>query len=287
MLMEASTRQAQLQSLLADFSLEITSKDVASLEAAAPALAPATQISVTFLPNEDLQVAAGAVLAVRRLGFVPVPHLSARRLKSQRELDDYLGRLVAEAAVDHVFVIAGDPPRPEGPYEDALALIRSGVLGRHGIRHVGIAGYPEGHPDISQDKLWRALHDKHKVLREAGVEFEIVTQFGFDAEPVLAWLARLRQEGLQAPVRIGVAGPASIKTLLRFAARCGVGASAKVMAKYGLSLAHLLGSAGPDPVIKDLAAGLDPARHGDVRLHFYPFGGLAKTAEWVRDFRRA
>jgi methylenetetrahydrofolate reductase (NADPH) len=101
---------------------------------------------------------------------------------------------------------------------------------------------------------------------------------------VLDWLAKLRDGGIAAPVRIGVPGPASVKTLLRFAARCGVGASASVMAKYGVSITKLLNTAGPDALIAELAASIDPARHGEVVLHFYPFGGLAKTAQWVRDF---
>ncbi len=113
-----------------------------------------------------------------------------------------------------------------------------------------------------------------------------MTQFGFDAEPVLEWLKGVRAAGVDSTVRVGVAGPASIKALLRFAARCGVGTSAKVMKKYGLSITQLLGSAGPDPILADLSEGLTAA-HGDVTLHFYPFGGLVRTSEWVADYRRA
>jgi methylenetetrahydrofolate reductase (NADPH) len=120
-----------------------------------------------------------------------------------------------------------------------------------------------------------------------GHDFAVVTQFGFDAEPILAWLAQLREANVHGLVRVGVPGPANVKTLLRFAARCGVGASTKVMSKYGVSITRLLTTAGPDALIEDLARGLSPARHGEVLLHFYPFGGLKTTAEWVRDYRRA
>jgi methylenetetrahydrofolate reductase (NADPH) len=113
----------------------------------------------------------------------------------------------------------------------------------------------------------------------------VVTQFTFDAEPVLAWLGQVRKVGVQALVRIGVPGPASVKRLLAFASRCGVGASTKVMKKYGMSLTKLLSKAGPDHVIQDYATGLDPARHGEVLIHLYPFGGLRATAEWIHDFR--
>jgi methylenetetrahydrofolate reductase (NADPH) len=221
---------------------------------------------------------------VRRAGLVPVPHISARRLTSPAELESFLNGLTARAGVDHVFVVAGDQGDPQGPYEDALAVIASGVLGKYGIRRVSIAGYPEGHPVISTPALWQALQAKQETLARLGLEGEIMTQFSFDAEPVVAWLAAVRAAGIDLPVRIGVAGPASVKTLLRFATRCGVGASAKVMSKYGLSLTRLLGTAGPDPFLADLTERLVPTVHGKIMLHLYPFGGLRKTAEWARDY---
>ena len=133
--------------------------------------------------------------------------------------------------------------------------------------------------------MWQAKRDKQAAILERGHDFAVVTQFAFDAEPVLAWLEQVRKAGVHALVRVGVPGPASVKRLLAFASRCGVGASTKVMKKYGMSLAKLLSTAGPDKLIEEYAAGLDPAKHGEVLIHFYPFGGLRATAEWVRDFR--
>ena len=269
---------------LADYSIEMTAKDMPSLKEAHQALAAGTQISVTFLPGEELPARVEAAALVRSLGFKPMSHISARRLQSEAELEGFLAQLAERAQIDRVFVIAGDPPRPQGPYEDALAVIRTGLLGRYGVKKVGISGYPEGHPDISNEKLWKALHDKKAVLGDLGHEFEIITQFAFDADPMLLWLQQVREAGIMEPVRIGLPGPASVKTLLRFAARCGVGASAKVMAKYGVSITKLLNTAGPDALIQEFADRLDPALHGDVRIHFYPFGGLGKTAEWIKNF---
>ena len=285
------TRQADaaspLSDLLRDYSLEMNARDITKLEDAAHVIPPGTPISITFLPNEDFAARVRAAVAVRRLGFLPIPHISARRMTSETELESFLAALASEASIDRVFVVAGDPPRAEGPYEDALAVIRTGLLGAYGVKHVGVSGYPEGHPDISEAKLWQALRDKQAALKDLGHDFSIMTQFGFDAEPVLAWLAQVRREGVQAPVRIGVAGPTSVQALLRFAARCGVGTSAKVLSKYGVSITRLLTTAGPDPIITALAKALDPAVHGQVGLHFYPFGGFLKTAEWVPQFRRS
>ncbi len=276
--------QLASQELLRDYSLEITAKDIANFTEAAPHLARGTAVSITFLPGDEPDMRVSTAAAVKELGFEPVSHISARRLRSSEELETFLARLTGEAGVNRVFVVAGDPPQPEGPYEDALSIIRTGLLEKYGIRRVGISGYPEGHPDISDDTLWRALKDKHAAIREAGHEVDITTQFGFDAEPVLAWLERVRQEGIDARVRVGIAGPTSVKTLLRYAARCGVGASAKVMSKYGTSILNLLNTAGPDRIVEEFAASLDKTRHGDVTVHFYPFGGVKKTAEWIRNF---
>lgn len=268
-------------SLLSGYSLEMTTKDVASLEAAEALIPQRTSISVTFLPGEHIETQLAAAAAVKRLGFVPVAHISARRLRHTEELEHILWRLRTNLAVDRCFVVAGDPVEPTGPYTDALAVISSGLLEHHGLRTVGIGGYPQGHPHIDDDKLWQALLDKTAALQSAGLGCEIVTQFGFDAHPVLGWLERVRAAGIDAPVRIGVPGPARVKTLLRFAGRCGVAASTSVLKKYGISVTRLLSISGPDRLLAELAEGFDPAVHGEVRIHLYPFGGLRETAEWA------
>src|SRR6478735_11397081 len=146
----ASNKQAALE-LVRDFSLEMTGKDVPGLEEAKHAIPLGTKVNVTFLGNEDLEMRVAAAKAVKELGFVPVPHISARRLKSQDELEEFLGRLQEVGATEHVFAVGGDPAEPEGPYPDSLTVIRSGVLQKFGVREVSIAGYPEGHPDIPDD----------------------------------------------------------------------------------------------------------------------------------------
>ncbi|MEP6785302.1 MAG: methylenetetrahydrofolate reductase [Sphingomonadales bacterium] len=262
------------------YSLEITAKDVEALKAAAPMIAPETPVAITFLPGETIDARIAAAVIVRSLGFEPMPHLSARRLASHADLAAMIERATGEAGVERMFVIAGDPPVPDGPFADTLAVVRTGLLEKHGIKAIGIAGHPDGHPAMDRAALWRALDEKRTEIEARGMAPLIVTQFGFDAAPFLAWLRELRARGIDAPVRIGVPGPAGIKTLLRFAAHCGVGASANIMAKYGISLTRLLGTAGPDTLVDALARGIGP-EHGAVRLHFYPFGGLTKTVDWI------
>jgi methylenetetrahydrofolate reductase (NADPH) len=184
----------------------------------------------------------------------------------------------------HIFAIAGDPAQPEGPYENAVALIRTAALDEFGVKTVSISGYPEGHPDIPRQTLWAALEHKAAALDGAGRSGDIITQFGFDVEPVISWIEEVRSRGIRLPIRVGVPGPAGIRRLLSFAGRFGVATSAGIAKKYGFSLTNLLGTAGPDRFITELARRLDTDRHGVVKLHFYTFGGLRPTAQWIRDF---
>jgi methylenetetrahydrofolate reductase (NADPH) len=265
------------------FSLEITAKDADALKQAAPSLPPRTPVSVTFLPGETLEARIAAAIAVRELGFEPMPHFSARQLESHAEFETYLDAVVGRAQVRRCFVIAGDRETPAGPFADSAALIATGRFEKAGIKAIGMAGHPDGHPNMSAEQCWTVLERKAADIEGRGMAPLIVTQFGFDAGSLLAWLRELRRRGLGIPVRIGVPGPAGIKTLLRFAARCGVHASASVMAKYGLSITQLMGTSGPDRMVDALAEQIS-SEHGRVRLHFYPFGGLERTVAWIRSY---
>jgi methylenetetrahydrofolate reductase (NADPH) len=267
------------------FSLEITAKDVVALREAAPLIPAETPIAITFLPGEAAADRIAAAVAVRELGYEPMPHFSARRIVSRAEFESYLEAVVKEASVRRCFIVAGDPPEPQGPYFDTSALIATGAFEGNGITAIGVGGHPEGHPNMTPEQAWAILEQKVAEIERRGMAPLVVTQFGFDPEAFLGWLAQLRARGIETPVRIGIPGPAGIKTLLRFATRCGVGASASVMAKYGLSITNLLGSAGPDRLVDTFAARLGD-EHGRVRLHFYPFGGLSKTVEWIADYRQ-
>lgn len=268
------------------FSLEMTAKDIEALSAAAPLIPAETPVAVTYLPGEAMEARVAAAVLVRRLGFEPMPHFSARRITSREDFEEYLHSVVRDAGVRRCFVVAGDPSEPQGPFFDTSAMIATGAFERAGITAIGVGGHPEGHPHMSDQQCWDVLAAKIAEIDQRGMASLIVTQFSFDPDAVLDWLVQLRARGIEAPVRIGIPGPAGIKTLLRFAARCGVGASASVMKKYGVSITSLLGSAGPDKLVEVFAAQLGQ-EHGRVRLHFYPFGGMAKTAEWIAAYRSA
>ena len=285
--MSQSATTAGVRALMQDFSLEMTGKDVEALREAAPLIPQGSRVNVTFLGNEDLQMRVTAAKAVEELGFVPVPHISARRIENEDELKEFLQALADVGAAKHVFAVGGDPSEPKGPYGSSLDMIQTGIFPEFGVEEISIAGYPEGHPVSSDEDFFRQTRDKLASLAEQNLSSVIITQFGFDIDPVAKWLNTLAAEDITAPVRIGVPGPAGIRRLLKFAKRFGVGASAGIALKYGFSLTNLVGTAGPDKFLKELG---DEAQEtnftGDIGVHFYTFGGMAKTAEWAQDFTK-
>lgn len=270
--------------VLDDFSLEMTGRDVAALDEAAALLPSGTRVNIAYLANETMRERLDAARAARRHGFVAVPHIAARRIRSPGELREFLSALGEIDALDEVFVVGGDPTTPAGPFPDSLSVLRTGMPREAGVRRVSFAGYPEGHPAIAVHTLAEALRAKVALLAEQGLVPAVITQFGFDAQPALAWIHALRRQGIEASVRVGIPGPVGIKRLLSYARRFGVASSAGITRKYGLSLANLMGTAGPDAFVSSLAEGLDSAIHGDVRTHFYTFGDLKATSVWARDF---
>ena len=264
------------------WSLEATLPHSVEIEALKGTLVPDARIYLSAIPAEPVSRIIEAAAFVRHAGFEPIPHVAARNYPDRATLADVLGQMQRGAAVRRVMVIGGDRDRPAGPFVDALSVIESGLLQDNGVREIGIGGYPEGHPRISTDQLERAFAAKMAAARRAGLQVHAVTQFSFDAEAVLAWLRKLRASGFDGPVRIGIAGPASIKTLLRYAQRCGVRATARsMMRSAGLAL-QALGQSTPDEIVGDLAAAVASETLGEVKPHFYTFGGVAATARWAQ-----
>ncbi|MEX5237503.1 methylenetetrahydrofolate reductase [Kocuria arenosa] len=278
-----SQRQSVTQSPDELCALEVAAKDIAQVEAAQAEIPPGTPINIAFLGNEDHAQRINAARIIRACGFEPVPIVSSRRLRSERDRNYLLDALVAEADPSRFILVGGDPAVPTGPYEDSMDLLRSDLLERHAIRHVGIVGYPEGHPKIDTDTLWRCLKWKLDFLENAGCSVEITTQFGFDADAVVQWMERLRGEGVNTPVRIGVPGPANAGKLLRYANQFGVVPSAAIARRYGLSTADPDQHVGPERYWSQLTARADGRNLGTVLYHLYPFGGISEGVRWMND----
>jgi methylenetetrahydrofolate reductase (NADPH) len=262
-------------------SIEATPKQIVECDALSDLFPAGTRVYLTDVgtPFGELAIAA------RRLteaGYRPVPHFAARRITSRTELLHRLEVLTGEAGVKDVMVIAGSVKNPAGPYASSLDLLRTGLFDAHQIGQIGVAGHPEGSPDIAPAAVASALAEKNELARNSDADFHIVTQFGFDPDRSIAWAEELRQAGNTLPIHVGVAGPARISTLVKYAAICGVGPSLDFLKKRASSLVALATSHSPEGVVAPLEAHVAANPHVPIRqLHVFPFGGLHKSAEWL------
>lgn len=278
----APATERDVIALMRGFSVETTPASAARVASFAEHLAPGTTVNVTFLPGSEIDDTIAVATRLRAEGFEPVPHIAARSMTDAAMLDRTLGRLRDEAGVTQVLTIAGGLERPLGPFASSMDMLATGLFEGRGITRIGVAGHPEGSPDIDETGLRDALLWKNRFAADRGIEMYIETQFCFDAAAIVAWDKRIRSWGNTLPIHLGVPGLATLKTLLKFAQMSGIGPSIRVLTRQARNLAKLMLVQAPDRLILDLAAykATDPDC-GIERLHFYPFGGLAKTAEWA------
>ncbi len=272
------------QAMLADVcSFEITAKDASSLDGASEFLRRDTELFVANVANDGMAKLVEACASVQRVGFMPVPHIVARNIASQDEFDTLLTRLAGEAGVTSVLLLGGDRAAPAGPFASALDLLQTGLIGRRGIGRVYFACYPERHPRIPADILNGALTQKLSVAHRDGLEAALISQFAFQAEPILVMARGLRRSGASVPLHVGLAGPIGHAKLLRYALRCGIGPSIRILhERKGLALSMLAGES-PDGLFAELAAAqaAEPSL-GLGGIHLFTFGTLARSAQWAR-----
>jgi methylenetetrahydrofolate reductase (NADPH) len=275
-----------IRELVADFSIEITPAIAAKHTALAHLLPAGTRVYVAFVPGQDHRSVAATAARVRGEGLVPVPHFPARSIVDRAQLDDYLRRVTAEAGVDEVLVIGGGLDLPRGTFAGTQALLETGLFEAHGIRTIGLAGHPEGQRELSAPGEATTLQQKLTYARQSAAGARLVTQFMFEAEPLLAWERMIRAQGNHLPIHVGVPGPATVRSLLNYARLCGVGNSIRVLTRQAGNLFKLASLSYPDALIAALAwhRASDPGSNIE-RLHFYPFGGLARTARWIERIR--
>ncbi len=272
---------AAIVDLLRDFSIEVTPRQAAKVDSFAALLPPGTRVFVTFVPGETVDAVLPVIDRLAREGMRPVPHVAARNLIAEATFQ-HLVRGAYACGAREALVIGGGARRPAGPYASSLDLLESGLFEGLGYTRLHVAGHPEGSPDIPDAELARALLAKNAWSARSGVPLEIVTQFTFDGAGLCAWERRIRAAGNRLPVRAGLAGPASVTSLLKYARMCGVSASVSFLQRSGGRFLRLVGQAAPDGLILALARiRMEDPESLLGRVHFYPFGGFARTAAWA------
>jgi methylenetetrahydrofolate reductase (NADPH) len=271
-----------VQSLLENYSIEATVLQAQKIVRFADIVPPGKRIYVPHTPHSSITEMVELAVRLRREQVEPVPHVVARRFETLPELDEFLRQLAGKAGVTQVLIVAGDIARPAGQVQNTLQILESGLLQKHGIRTIGVAGHPEGHRDVSDTVLRDALRRKNSYAAQTGVGVYIVTQFVFTASPVIAWEASHGGDIGRLPITIGLPGLANAKTLLKYAMECGVGASLQAFSKRYATLTKLLTVSAPDESIVALARHRESNPQTRISgVHFFTFGGFEKTAAWA------
>lgn len=283
---DANDMPALTAAFLARLSIEITPKQIEKIALLRDRLPQGTCVYVALIDPADIALQIEAVAAIRAQGLEPVPHVPARFVRDRADLEHRLTAFAERGKITQALVLGGGAPQPLGIYDAAIQLLGTGLFEAHGIRKIGVAGHPEGNPDISKAKGEAALIDALKVkqsyLARHDMKGYIATQFLFEAGPVAYWAKGLRDEGISLPIHVGVPGPATIKTLVKYAAMCGVGNSARFIRKQALNVTKLLTVSSPDAFVENLAKlHFEKPELGIAAPHLYPFGGFDKLLDWV------
>jgi methylenetetrahydrofolate reductase (NADPH) len=277
----ASATSEQIRTLLANASIEMTCKDTEFLAEAATLVPKGTDIFIALFPNQTWDDLTAAAKAVGEAGFKAVPHVPARRIKDAGEVAAIARKLAQVAGATRMLLIAGDMPSPEGAFDSTIGVLETGEFARAGIKTFYMAGHPEGHAHMTAGQQRQFEARKVALSKEQGFELKFTTQVCFEAEPIIGWEKLMRANGITNTIRPGLGGPASIKTLLRYARICGAGAAIRALTSGKASLiAGLLKDSGPEEVVTQLAAANAAGSHFEG-VHLFAFGGFLKTTRWV------
>jgi len=282
----ATPSSPQVEAFLQGYSIEVMPRTAEKVEDFRDLLAEGTRVYIAHIegtPIEDM------VKTARRLaddGFPVMPHFPARIIKDQATLADWIARYQGEAGVDQALLLAGGVAQPHGDFDSSMQLMETGLFDKAGFKRLHVAGHPEGNRDIDPDggmkNVTEALLWKQKFSERSDADMALATQFAFEAAPIIAWADAIKDAGVDIPIHIGIAGPAKLQTLIKFAIACGVGPSLKVLQKRAMDVSKLLLPYEPTDVIAELAA--HKAANPDFNItnvHFFPLGGIKTNANWA------
>jgi methylenetetrahydrofolate reductase (NADPH) len=275
---------ARLSELVAAGSLEISPRELHRAAEVAALLPADTCVYIPSLPGLPLPRTLEAVAALRGAGLDPVPHVSARRILNRNEFRDFLSKASSQYGVHRVLLLGGDEPKSKGPFVDSLQILEERLLPDCGVREIGIAGYPEGHPRISANALDSALARKLDLAAAQSIGVYVLTQFSFAPNRVVEYCAGLARQWPDLPVYVGIAGPTDAAALLRYAQRCGVSTSLRALRSLGTGIAQLVINTDPrDHLVTVARYTLNREPSNVVGVHLYSFGGAVRTAGWMRE----
>lgn len=276
---------AELEAFLQGYSIEVMPRTAEKVEDFRAILPKGTRVYVAHIEGTPIEDMVATAKRIAGEGFDVMPHFPARIIKDKATLADWIARYQGEANVRQALLLAGGVTAPHGDYHSSMQLLESGLFG--GFDRLHVAGHPEGNKDIDKDGdavIMQALAWKQAFANTSDAKFAIATQFCFEADPVIAWANKLAEAGISMPIHIGIAGPAKLQTLIKFAIACGVGPSLRVLQKRAMDVTKLLLPYEPTEVAGALAAHKAATPGFNIeQVHFFPLGGIKTNAQWVID----
>ena len=270
------------------YSIEVTPKAASKIENFAGVLPKGTRVYIAHIEGTPIDEMVATAKKIYDDGFVAMPHFPARIIQNSNTLDEWIKRYKNEANVEEALVIAGGANKPYGDFDSSIQLIETGLFDRNEFKRIHVAGHPEGNKDIDPDgsnkNVSGALSWKNEFSKRTDASIALATQFCFQSEPVIKWINSIKEEGIDIPVHIGIAGPAKLQTLIKYSVECGVGASIKVLQKRAKDITKLLKPYKPNTVLKELALYKNENPSFNIeQVHFFPLGGIKQVTEYVKE----
>ena len=244
-------------------------------------------IYITYLPDENSKNVIRTAKKLKLEGYEVIPHLPARTIVNKNDLEKYIGELANESGCSKMLIIGGGGNQA-GEISSTIDVLKTDFLSKYNYQFVGVAGHPEGSPDISNENLDLAIKQKNDFAKNVDFKMYLATQFFFEAKSLIDWEKHLVKIGNKLPIHAGIPGPASIKTLVNYARSCGIGNSLRFITKQAFNLTKLATLSTPDKLIYDLAEHSEINKDSKLeKIHFYAFGGMKKTSEWLNQFNNS
>ncbi|SFA75841.1 methylenetetrahydrofolate reductase (NADPH) [Poseidonocella pacifica] len=284
---QAAPSDVDLPAFLEDFSIECMPRTAEKIDDFRDLLPTGTRVYIAHIEGTEFEDMVATAARLSREGFRPMPHFPARLIPDRATLREMIARYQGEAGVEQGLLLAGGAREPAGLFDSSIAMIETGLFDEAGFTRLHVAGHPEGNRDIDPNggtaNVETALKWKAAFAERTDAQMAIVTQFSFDPEPIITWAHSVEQAGIGLPIHIGIAGPAKLQTLIRFAIACGVGPSLSVLQRRAGDVSKLLLPYEPTDFLAALAR--HKAAHPDfniARVHVFPLGGLRAASEWTK-----
>ncbi|MBM2320864.1 MULTISPECIES: 5,10-methylenetetrahydrofolate reductase [Marivita] len=282
----------EMEAFLKGYSIEVMPRTAEKVEDFRALLAPGTRVYIAHIEGTPIEEMVATAKRLSDDGYPVMPHFPARIIKDAATLADWIARYQGEAGVDQALLLAGGVAKPHGDFDSSMQLMETGLFDKAGFKRLHVAGHPEGNKDIDPNGGMKNVEDalrwKQAFSERTDAKMALATQFAFDADPIIKWVDDLSAAGIKLPVHIGIAGPAKLQTLIKFAIACGVGPSLKVLQKRAMDVSKLLLPYEPTEVLTKLAA--HKAKNPEFNIeqvHFFPLGGIKTNATWAIENGRA